>query len=1209
MSVQQITAKDIAGWDSLQDIADSFAKRGLKPRSNLGGDNELVLQLDDDEFVVLVNAGPGETATDFKPDNRSRHTNLVATNDFEEFTFLTRMRSWEGQQHGRIKHQKISFTKEQFTSDSGEKNTVLKKLNSIEYGSSAAIYDTLYDTQQVVEKFYEEFEELRTNLVQEVSGIPDDRGDAKRRYVQVILDRMIFLYFIQEKRLLDRNPNYLHEQPGDVVDDGEDRYENFYRPLFFDYLAEDKQNPDFGSLPYLNGGLFAKNPVEEEFPEAKLGGSTEETNELFDDVLEFLSGWNWNVDERLDIVDPKNLSPAILGHIFEQTVNQKEMGAYYTPEEITGFMSRGTVHPYLLDQLNDAVDTEYDEIDDVFGFPGVEASSGEQAVADGGTMARQVPTENVETNHVETLYHDILKEAHILDPAVGSGAFLLAVQDVLVDIYIQCIEYFQQLGQEGKGWELDSRTRDELEEINEGQGGASLYAKRTVILKNLYGVDIDEGAVEICKLRLWLSMVADIEDEPNEVEPLPNIDFNIRQGNSLIGFTDVHEIANDQGDASLTNYGGGIGESVEELYDDVIKPVKRHRQAESSAEAANARKIAESRIQEHGEKLDDKILAQFQEAGVDDITIDEVREYSPFHWVLEFASVYADGGFDVLIGNPPWDQLRASRDDFFPQYDERFRTRPPSEKDKIEEELLEQEAVSEAWQEYQDDIETQMRFFTDGPEYQLQTPVVAGRKDPNENNLAGLFVERVFDLVKEDGYVAQVLPGVIFNGSFSKDLRMKMLDEASIESLVEFENKGIFEGIDDRYQFGVVTFKNSGRTESLRGIFNQSDLAILQNLDEVAVDIPRTVLSEYSPEARIFPFLTNQAETDILHKIFQHPSLGEDIADTWKAIPCRELDRARASDRFVESEEEGDYPVYGGRNIYQFIYDSSLEVDVQPPKFFSVEEEKNPDASAKRRVRERNFNSGNLKKAIYDEFGGKGSSKSQKAFVNDLLNETRGEELHMGDVLLDCTEYRIGYREIARSTDERTMIAAVLPKGVICHHKVHTLHPYEIVPTKESLSDNPLHSAYQRIFTDEELFAVVGLLNSIPFDFLMRTKIDTSIVQYKFKESQVPRLTGGDDWFQYISERAAKLNCYGEEFAEMRERLGGLDPAVDKDVRSELQAEIDAAACHAYGLERREVQFILDDFHRVKDPRVMTGEYFEVVLEKYDDLMAKGPLK
>jgi len=74
-------------------------------------------------------------------------------------------------------------------------------------------------------------------------------------------------------------------------------------------------------------------------------------------------------------------------------------------------------------------------------FPSVEASgSGEAALADGGTMTRQVPTDNVETKHVETLYHDILKEVHVLDPAVGSGAFLLAAQDVLVDIYMQCIE-------------------------------------------------------------------------------------------------------------------------------------------------------------------------------------------------------------------------------------------------------------------------------------------------------------------------------------------------------------------------------------------------------------------------------------------------------------------------------------------------------------------------------------------------------------------------------------------------------------------------------------------------------------------------------------------------------------------------------------------------------------------------------------------------
>jgi len=1210
MTLQQITANDIAGWDSLQDIANSFQKRGLKPRPNLGEDNQLVLQLADDEFVVLVNAGPGESATDFKPDNRSRHTNLVATNDFDEFTFLTRMRTWEGQQHGRIKHQKISFTKDQFTRDSGEKNTVLKKLNSIEYGSSTAIYDTLYDTQQVVKEFYEEFEDLRTDLVQEVSGIPDDRGDAKQRYVQVVLDRMIFLYFIQEKRLLDRNPNYLHEQPGEVVDDGEDRYENFYRPLFFDYLAEDKQNPDFGSLPYLNGGLFAKNPVEEEFPEVKLGESAEETNELFDDILDFLSGWNWNVDERLDIVDPKNLSPAILGHIFEQTVNQKEMGAYYTPEEITGFMSRRTIHPYLLDQLNDAVDVEYSEIDDVFGFPSVEASgSGEAALADGGTMTRQVPTENVETKHVETMYHDILKETHVLDPAVGSGAFLLAAQDVLVDIYMQCIEYFQQLESEGKGWELDSRTRDELEEVNKGQGGASLYAKRTVILNNLYGVDIEEGAVEICKLRLWLSMVADIEDEPNEVEPLPNIDFNIRQGNSLIGFTDLIEIAREEeGDGSLRNWGGGAGTGVKELYDDVIDAIERHQGARSASEATNARKLAESRISSHSEILDEKVLEQFHSAGREDLTPDDVEDIHPFHWVLEFASVYDEGGFDVVIGNPPWDVLRTNRDDYFSKYDEQFRFRMPEEKDEVEDRLLEDDEVAEGWEEYQEEMQTRADYFNDAGVYTMQSPTIDGKKNTAENELSALFLERVFNLASDSSWVSLILPNVIFSGSSGKDLRLHLLNHTTVSSIAHFENHGIFEQIHAQYRFGVLTFKNSGTTDHLKGTFDERNLDILTDIESNTVEIPRAVLTRYSPKAAMFPQISasgDEADADLrvsaLERILSHPPIEEPVDDTWRAITHRELDRTYDSDRFVENPDAGSYPVYGGKNIYQYAYNSEF-YDVAPPEFWSVEPDIDSDLSAKQRIREKEVR--NLKTALYEALGGTGS---QKSFVNNLLNEKRGKPLSEDDVLLDCTEYRIVFRDIAAATNERTFIAAVIPPGVVCHNTVRSIRPYMLDITRSNLDEYPLRSIYKRMFSDRELFVTLGLLNSLVFDNLMRTKTDTHILDYKFRESQLPRLTDGDNWFHYISERAARLSCYGEDFEEMRDRLGGIEPATDDSERRKLQAEIDAAALHAYGLNNRDAEFILNDFHRVSDPRVMTEEYFDIVLDNYALLEQTGP--
>ncbi|MUV85521.1 type II restriction endonuclease subunit M [Natronomonas sp. CBA1123] len=1210
MTLQQITANDIAGWDSLDDIASSFEKRGLKPRPNLGDENELVLQLTDNEFIVLVEAGAGESATDFKPDNRNRRTNLVATNDYEEFTFLTRIRSWEGQQHGRIKHQKLSFTKEQMTSESGEKNTVLQKLNSIEYGSVEAIQDSLYDTKQVVKEFYQQFEDLRTDLVQEVAGIPDDRGDAKQRYVQVVLDRMIFLYFIQEKRLLDRDIDYLHKKHEEVVDEGGDVYEEFYHPLFFEMLAEGKQDPDFGSLPYLNGGLFSKNPVEEEFEDARLGGSPERTNELFDEILDFLSDWNWNVDERLDIVDPKNLSPAVLGHIFEQTVNQKEMGAYYTPEEITGFMARSSIHPYLLDQLNEAVNAEYEEIDDVFGFSAADAADGAEALADGGAVTAHVPTEHVQIDHVETLYHDVLTEMRVLDPAVGSGAFLLASQEVLLDIYMQCIEFFQQLESEGQGWELENRTRDELETIEAGRGNPSLYAKRSIILNNLYGVDIDDGAVEICKLRLWLSMVADIEDEPSEVEPLPNIDFNIRQGNSLIGFTEVMEVATEAGDGSLNNWGAGTESSVRELYQDVIEAIDRHREATSAKEATNARRLAESRIASHSEVLDEKVLSQFREAGIDDVDADVLDEFHPFHWVLEFAPVYRDGGFDVIIGNPPWDVLTVDRDHFFPKYDERFRTRPPGEKDEKQEELLEDPEIQVAWNEFQREMELKAEYYNTTTQYELQSPTVGGKTVATENELSLFFFERTTQLASEDSYVTQIMPGSFFLGATGKDLRQYLIDETTLEHFVQFQNKQIFTDLHNSYRFSVCTFKNTGSTDSIRGAYSIGDLSLLPHFEERAIDVPVEVLKNYSPESGIFPFFRSQRLIDALSKIIQYPPIGQEVEDAWFAILyMKELDRATDSDRLVESEEEGEYPIYEGKNIHQFAYNNEIADHLTPISLWGVSDDQ-PERSAKHRVRMKNFRSRDvntsLKKSIYQKFDGSGS---QKGFVNDLLEQHGRPELSKEDVLLDCTEYRIGIRNIARADDERTLIATVLPKGVVTVHTICTIRPFVIDPTEEDLSNYPMHSAYKRAFTDKELFVLLGLLNSVPFDYLMRTKVDSHIVQYKFNESQLPRLTDGDDWFHYIAERAARLNSYGEEFEEMRERLGDISPARFEEERQELRAEIDAAAFHAYGLERREVDFILNDFHRVENPRIMTEEYFDMVFEKFDVLAKEGPFE
>lgn len=150
------------------------------------------------------------------------------------------------------------------------------------------------------------------------------------------------------------------------------------------------------------------------------------------------------------------------------------------------------------------------------------------------------------------------------------------------------------------------------------------------------------------------------------------------------------------------------------------------------------------------------------------------------------------------------------------------------------------------------------------------------------------------------------------------------MDETSIRSIVGFENKGIFHGIDSRYIFGIISFKNSGQTSTLRAIFDQQDVNILQNVESHTLSIPRTVLTEYSPEAKTFPNITDNREVGVLEKILSYPSLREDIPSQWNARPRRELDRTRAADRFVENPEEGDYPVYQGKNIYQYIHNSEL---------------------------------------------------------------------------------------------------------------------------------------------------------------------------------------------------------------------------------------------------------------------------------------------
>ncbi|RJS95784.1 BREX-1 system adenine-specific DNA-methyltransferase PglX, partial [Halococcus sp. IIIV-5B] len=331
------------------------------------------------------------------------------------------------------------------------------------------------------------------------------------------------------------------------------------------------------------------------------------------------------------------------------------------------------------------------------------------------------------------------------------------------------------------------------------------HHKQTVV-ENIYGVDIVEPAVEIAKLRLWLSIIAEVDaeevEEYNEDElALPNVVFNVQHGNSLVGYTDLMET--NEGGAQMRIDAWGP-DTVRAKYEKVIAEIRQHKQASNTRVAREHLLEAERLRETYRGELNERVLEEFEDAGIDGITPERVREFEPFHWVLEFAEVYARGGFDVVVGNPPWDVLSASRDDFFSRYDEQFRTYRPGPKSLVQESILKSDRIASEWERYKENVEAQSEFFKDSTEYELQTPTINGTTATYKNELASLFFERVFKLANSNGYIAQVLPGAIFNGQSSKDLRMKLLEECRVEALVEFENKGIFHEIDSRYHFGVV---------------------------------------------------------------------------------------------------------------------------------------------------------------------------------------------------------------------------------------------------------------------------------------------------------------------------------------------------------------------------------------------------------------------
>lgn len=497
----------------------------------------------------------------------------------------------------------------------------IKKAFSVE-----ALSDDFFDEYR---KQYAEFVKFLTGKeyvkkgnkwVEQETGEPDVqyftsfREDDKlvRDYIKKMMGRIVFLYFLQSKGWLAGNLHYMHDLFYDASDEVKgDFLDKVLEPMFFGLLntrPEDRSSaplvngvgvkyiPNADEIPYLNGGLFQQEKIDEVdscFPAG-----------MFQSLFDFFDSYNFTIDEN----DPNDaevgVDPEMLGKIFENLLeDNKDKGAFYTPKEIVRYMCQESLTAYLQTSIDDAEVKEH--------------------------IANFVKTNDVEelggaSSELAMSIDQKLIDVKICDPAIGSGAFPMGL---LRELYAcrKSIEIFEE---------------DNAADI-----------KRHIIQNNIYGVDIEKGAVDIARLRFWLALIID-EKEPM---PLPNLDFKIMQGNSLLESykgvdLDVTSKKLKTGKDTKKTRGvlslGFEETDVQKIIQDLVK----------SYFSITDHTLRAQRRQQIDKYVKDyiKVCAEGNHEVQDAVDELEIPNDQFFLWHTYFADVFEQGGFDIVIGNPPY---------------------------------------------------------------------------------------------------------------------------------------------------------------------------------------------------------------------------------------------------------------------------------------------------------------------------------------------------------------------------------------------------------------------------------------------------------------------------------------------------------------------------------------------------------------------------
>ncbi|MBE9077258.1 hypothetical protein IQ241_08110 [Romeria aff. gracilis LEGE 07310] len=583
------------------------------------------------------------------------------------------------------------------------------------------------------------YAEFKLHLQAFSEGTSGMSNEADRQgYAAVLLKRLIFVQILQRQGLLDRDRWYLQNKLGQIQQRGTDRFfiDGWQKLLRQGFSLPPPERPPvfraaLGEVPYL-GHLFGPHRLERQYPEIAV------CDRPFEAALVWLSG-----DGAAPLLNPWG-SPA-LGQVLAWHWAEKTDGVATLTEQAELGCDR-VLTPWLLQQL---------------GLPSTADLNGQLFDGDAGLCRR--------------LIQEILPLLRALDPACGSGMFLLALHQRLTELYcalIGCIHETQ-----------DSQLLIWLKGLQAEHPELIQAIQRRVLRQNLYGVDLRAEAVETAQLQLLARLVATARS-PQSVEPLPSLDFNILIGNSLVGLIRVDPAGFDRIVGSGTALQGNL---LQPLAADSYRAILAEKNISLEHYQGQTRLLVELHeipqyaqlefLRDHISRLDrtaqDKLNQlllnqfsqtlgiQYRETQLTDrpqrrlLTQEDLEIFYPLHWGYHFHQILEQhGGFDIILSALPNDRVKPTTEEFFQHFRDLGQDKglsPESFKTSKQALLRADPELSQAWLFYQSQFSFITDYFYRAEQYAHQSPEVNGRRVRNQLRLDWLLVEQTFNLLRPGG--------------------------------------------------------------------------------------------------------------------------------------------------------------------------------------------------------------------------------------------------------------------------------------------------------------------------------------------------------------------------------------------------------------------------------------------------------------------------